>query len=320
MTSPPFDATLTPAMAEIIARVAQEIGPQPDPTALPAAEGRALSRRLAERWMSPLPAMARLEERVLTTLEGRLRCLVGVPQGDVHGTILFLHGGGWAFSSPEQHGRMALTLAQDAGAAVVIPDYRLAPEHPYPAGLNDSHAALDALATTPEVFGLPPGPVVLAGDSAGANLAVTALFKAAPVSGAIKGALLFYGVYTADFSTPSYVQFHDGPGLTTPRMKNFFNWYCPPEARNDPLVAPVLASDDQLRALPPLYLTAAGIDPLLSDSHLFVERLRALGRNDPFRVEPGVIHGSLHMVKALEATDRTLREAGQAAKAMFSAS
>lgn len=318
-----LDTALAPDMKALMDRVAAEDGPAIDPTLLPSAEGRELVKRTSRRWMEP-PIATEWSREVRVPADpgfgsAEVRCLVHRPKGATRGTILFAHGGGFAFSDPERHGRLALFMAEAAGMNVVLPDYRKSPEHPFPAGLLDCVATLKALARTPELFGLAADPIVICGDSAGGNLALTALLH--PEGGAVPevaGAVLFYGVYTADFSTPSYRRFLDGPGLTTHKMRRYWDWYVPNVAdRDNPLAAPILASDDALSALPPLYLTAAGIDPLLSDTLLLHARLKAIGRSDPLHLEPGVIHGYLQMTNSLEAARRDLKAAGEAARRMI---
>ena len=326
MTDPAdhLSARLSPEMEALTARVLAEDGPGVDATLYPAAEGRALVKTMSRRWMVPeLETAATYEVTVpMDAMVGNVpvRCVVHKPKGTLNGVILFDHGGGFAFSDPERHSRCAILLAQAAGMATVLPDYRLAPEHPYPAGLEDAVATLRAVSADPAAFGLNAGtPIVLAGDSAGANLALASLLH--PLGGRqphIAGAVLFYGVYAADFTTPSYRRFHDGPGLTTPKMRRYWDWYLPdPARRGDPLVTPIHASDAALQALPPLYLTAAGVDPLLFDTLLLAERLKAAGRNDPVHIEPGVVHGYLQMTNSLEAARKTLSDAGAAARNMI---
>jgi acetyl esterase len=317
-----LDDRLQPDMEALSARVLAEDGPAVDGTLLPAPEGRAAVAAANRRWNVELPPTTASREVTVPAdkrfASAATRAVVHLPRGPVCGAVLFLHGGGWAFCSPESHLRCALVLAEAAGMAVVLPDYRLAPEHPFPAGLNDVAATLQCLVSRPFLFGLEDGPVVVAGDSSGANLALAGLLHSTDgrVAG-VAGALLFYGVYNADFATPSYRHFFDGPGLTTPRMRRYWDWYVADAAkRADPLVAPFHASDEALKGLPPLYFTAAGIDPLLFDTLLLVKRLRALGRDDALCVEPGVVHGYLQMTVALKAARLTLAEAGRAARHM----
>lgn len=312
--------SLDPEQEALLVRVMAEDGPQPDPTLLPPAEGRALAARGNLRWNIDHPAMRDIRDvtlRVnpgLASAECRLR--VFVPPNAGAGAILFAHGGGFAFGDLVSHERCIRLLAVEAGMAVVAPDYRLAPEHPYPAGLKDVVASLRALQDTPGQLGLAAGPVLVAGDSAGANLVLAALLHEQPHRRpATQGALLFYGVYAADHDTPSHRRFAEGPGLTSAKMQRYWDWYLPDHgARRDPLAAPLHASDLALAALPPLYLMAAGIDPLLSDSHALARRLDVLGRPAPVKVVPGVVHGFLQQTIGLKAARDALAEAGVAAR------
>lgn len=292
----------TPAMRTVLERLAREDANVPDPTTLPSAEGRALAERTNTRWNVDLPALAQVRE---TTLAGR-RARILVPEHDAgRGAILFVHGGGFCFCSIDTHERAARCLAVEAAAPVVIFDYRLAPEHPCPAGLDDTRAVW------PEFAALYPGrALALAGDSAGANLALAAML--AGVDPAPATALLFYGCFGADFDTPSYTLFADGPGLTRGKMMRYFDWYAAADRRADPLVSPINASDAALTALPPLYLNAAGMDPLRSDAEGLAARLHALGRTDPFDLFEGVVHGFMQMTSVLPEANQAIAKAGAA--------
>ncbi|MBM1175036.1 alpha/beta hydrolase [Microvirga arabica] len=313
---------LSPEMDALLQRVQAEDGPQPDPTLLPAPEGRAAAASSNRRWNVDLPPMADTREyHIPADLElGSVACRtrVLVPNERIQGTLLFVHGGGFSFCSPDTHERCARVLAVESGMAVVVPDYRLAPEHPYPAGLMDVVAVLRTLTYKPSTLGLGAGPLLVSGDSAGANLALAAMIHEQRSGHRLPdGALLFYGVYSGDHTSPSHVRFAEGPGLTTAKMQRYWNWYVPNEEdRRDPLAAPMNASDDELRSLPPLWLQAAGIDPLLSDTVLLGRRLHELGRDDPVSVIPGVVHGFLQMTVSLQAARDALAAAGTAARTL----
>jgi len=311
---------LTPELAALLELIAVEDGPPVDPTLLPPVEGRALAARSNARWNVDLPAMSRVGEMfVLADAElGSAKCRVRalVPELAKAGAVLFVHGGGFAFCSPETHERCARLLARECQLPVLMPDYRLSPEHPYPAGLRDVIACLRTIAASPALFGVARGPLLVAGDSAGANLALAAMLHEQRRGRALpQGGLLFYGVYGADHETPSHRRFADGPGLTTAKMRRYWDWYLPDEARRkEPLAAPLHAADAELRSLPPLHLLAAGIDPLLSDTIALSRRLEALGRRDRVTIVPGVIHGFLQMSVSLEAARNAIAEAGAAAR------
>jgi acetyl esterase len=301
-------------MQEVLDRLAVEDAGLGDPTLLPAAEGRALAARTNRRWNVDQPAMAEVRALDVAARGGRaIRCRLLLPEAAEPGLILFVHGGGFAFCSMATHERAARLLAVEAGVAVLTFDYRLAPEDPFPAGLEDTVAVLRNLASGAE-WPVPRGPLGIGGDSAGANLALAAMLREQRAGRPLPDVgLLFYGVYDADFGRPSYLQSVDGPGLTRDKMRRYWDWYVPdPARRADPLAAPLRAEDDALAALPPLYLNAAGIDPLLSESEALHARLQVLGRDDPFTLFPGVVHGFMQMTTVLAAARTATAEAGAA--------
>ncbi|WP_142850230.1 alpha/beta hydrolase [Telmatospirillum sp. J64-1] len=320
--SPELDATLSAEMAALLEQLARELGPVPDPTLLPPAEGRAMTEEGNRRWNTDLPPMAAVSEitipadPALSSAPCRIKVLV--PPNAGSGAILFAHGGGFALCSPESHERCARVLACDSGLPVLLPDYRLAPEHPFPAGLMDVIASLRAVQERPEDFGLTPGPLLVAGDSAGANLVLAAMLHEQEQGRPLPaGGLFFYGVFAADHDTPSHRFFAQGPGLTTAKMQRYWDWYLPDHAaRDNVLASPLRADDAALAGLPPLFLLAAGIDPLLSDTLSLSARLETLGRKDPLTVVPGVIHGFLQMTHSLAAARQSLAAAGEAARQM----
>jgi acetyl esterase len=322
MSAVPDLSRLSPEMAALLARVAAETGPQVDPTTLPAAEGRALSEEGNRRWNVDLPAMAAVGEAFVAADadlgSARVRLKILVPPDADAGAVVFVHGGGFAFCSPESHERCARVLALECGLPVLLPDYRLAPEHPYPAGLMDVVATIRDAFVVSAPFGVTAGPLLLSGDSAGANLALAAmLHEAAEGRAPVAGALLFYGTYAGDFRTESYRDFENGPGLTTAKMQRYWRWYVGDrDVSADPLVCPLLAPDDALAALPPLHLMAAGVDPLLSDSIALHERLGRLGRSEALTVVPGVTHGFLQNTLDLAAAREALAAAGADARRM----
>lgn len=313
-----FSAELAPEMAALIERMAREDGPQPDPTTLPPDKGRALAEAGNRRWNVALPEMAYGQEFAVAadaSLDTQaIRCRLHVPFEPRQGLILFVHGGGFSFCSPETHERCARLLAAEAGLPVLLPDYRVAPEDPHPAGLTDIVATLRALPALADKEGFAPAPLFLAGDSAGANLALAAMIHemraGRPVEAA--GALLFYGNYDADFDSPSFRFFADGPGLTRAKMQRYWRFYVGDrDMRGDALACPVFAAEDELAGLPPLHLMAAGIDPLLSDTLALERRLAAAGRSERAEIVPGVVHGFLQMTNELPQAREALHNAGR---------
>jgi len=246
-------------------------------------------------WNVDQPAMANVRQLKL----GRDREAVLYQPFDAQpGLIFFIHGGGWSLCSLKTHERFMRYLAQTSRLAVLGVDYRLAPQHAYPAPLTDVVSAYRDLVSNHT------GPVVVAGDSAGANLALALMLHESAAGRAIPaGGLLFYGAFGLDFETPSHHLYGtDEYLLSTLQMRQFWSWYLQnARDREDPLAVPLLASDAELRRLPPLLLVAAELDPLADDSMRLKTRLDAANRNDRLHVERGVVHGFLQMTAFLAA-------------------
>ena len=146
-----------------------------------------------------------------------------------------------------------------------------------------------------------------------ANLALALILHEQQAQRTIPGyAVLFYGVYDTDFDTPSYRKFAEGPGLTRSKMQRYLNWYIGSSQPSNPLISINRTSDELLSALPPLYLCAAEIDPLCSDTENLHARLQALGRQDILYIVPGVVHGFLQMTLKLRAARDATTHAAKA--------
>lgn len=292
----------SPTMKAVLDRLAAEDAGLGDPTTMLPQHARALAELTNQRWNTDLPDM----REARTVMHAGLPARWVVPENDA-GTdaILYVHGGGWALCSAQTHEGASRRLASVCGCPVLTVDYRLAPEYPYPSGLDDLLQAWSARDVSRRWS--------LAGDSAGANLALATALRLVAAKDALPGfLLLFYGVYGADFDTESYRARADGPGLTRAKMKRYWDWYAPARVRDDPSVTPLAACDEALVALPPLYLNAAGIDPLLSDTERLAARLRRLGRVDVFDRIEGVVHGFMQMGTALPEARNAFERAGAA--------
>jgi acetyl esterase len=245
-----------------------------------------------------------------------VRCELLTPSDARPGCIVFLHGGGWAFGGLASHANLARTLARETKTRVLAVDYRLAPEHPYPAPLDDAVAAWRWALRRREEDAAFDGPLGVAGDSAGANLALALMLREGEAGRPRPDAgLLFYGVWNCDFETPSYARFGVGHGLSKAGMEKFLDWYAPggddPGAqRFDPLVSPVNASEASLAKLPPVFLNAAGMDPLLCDTLDMAKRLDAAGAVYDVHVHEGVHHGFMHITQRLSEARRAFALAG----------
>lgn len=311
--------TYTLEMQAELVRMRTLITEEVDLSRPPDAEMRALDERNNAIWNIDLPTMAAVRHVRIDAdgMHGACACdaIIYTPEKPGPGVIFYIHGGGWALMNLATHDRLMRDLSIEARMTLIGVHYRLAPENPYPAGLLDVISAFRRVLSHRAELGLPDGPVIIAGDSAGANLAMATMFheinagKALPV-----GALLFYGAYGVDFERPSYRTYAEGHRLTTAIMRQFWDWYVPTEGdRESPLAVPLRANDAQLCALPPLFLLAAEMDPLASDTDALKQRLDSIGRNDELLVEPGVIHGFIQMTAVLRAARRGVCRAALAA-------
>ena len=285
---------------------------------LSVAAARAQSEEGNRAWNQDPPALASVTELTMPEPDGPIRLRHYRPREAASlPLVIYLHGGGFVICSLDTHDRVMRLLALDSDAAVIGVDYRLAPEHPFPAPLDDCVAAVRWVRAEAGRLGIDPDRVVLAGDSAGANLALASLLdlRAAGETGGVKGAALFYGCFWRRLDTPAHARFGDGSWrLGSAEMRWFWQHYLGDTAAADPRAEP-LHSD--LSGLPPLYLTAAALDPLYDDTIELDRRLDAAGVTRQLEVYPGLVHGFMQMTPRCAAARAAVRDAGQAIRRML---
>ena len=215
--------------------------------------------------------------------------------------LLYLHGGGWTMGTLETHDGVCRRLALTANLRLIALDYRLAPEYPYPAGLEDCAAALEYLMTDGNSIGIDPCRLALAGDSAGGNLTLATLLLRKSRGGKMPAAAApIYGAFSMRDDTGSALQFGDEYHLLPAKgISRYWEWYLsrPHEAGSDPLVEPLYGD---LGGLPPMLLTAGACDPLADDSRDLASALREAGVTCRLVIWPGLTHGVLHMVRMVD--------------------
>lgn len=212
-------------------------------------------------------------------------------------TIVFFHGGGFVVGDLDTHDSIARRLCNDVGAVVVSVDYRLAPEHPFPAGVDDADAALRWVVGHLGDYGNDPTRVAVAGDSAGANLAAVAAQLATADGIVLAAQLLAYPTTDPGVTYASMTENADGYFLTRADMEWFFAHYLGVELDDprvadlaaDPRVAPLQAVS--LAGLPPAVVATAEFDPLRDEGDAYAAALTAAGVRVEHRQFPGMIHG-----------------------------
>ena len=227
--------------------------------------------------------------------------------------VMYFHGGGWVLGNLDTHDAVCRRLAAESGFVVIAVDYRLAPEHRYPAAVDDCFLATKAVAENASEFRVDGQQIMLAGDSAGGNLCMAVSLRAREEGGpAICFQTMIYPVVEPDFDTDSYNAFATGHGLTRETMQWFWRQYL-----DGSDAAPTLAhfQDATLEGLPATHVMTAEYDVLRDEGKGLADRLTAVGVPTTYRCYEGMLHGFVHFagffddgVKATEDVARLLQE------------
>ena len=290
---PPFN-TLTPAQARETMRgmVALSAGPE---------------------------AVANVENLTIPGPGGQIRLRIYTPQGDAPFPILvFFHGGGWVIGDLDTHDNLCRSLANGAGCIVVSVDYRLAPEHKFPAAVEDAYAATQWVANNAHRINGNPGLIAVGGDSAGGNLAAVVAIMARDQDGpSLKYQLLMYPpTDVSSCDTGSYRDCADGYFLTKADGEWFGAQYLNCEDdRLNPLVSPLLAPN--LSGLPPALVIVCEFDVLRDEGESYAKRLKKAGVSVKCTRYKGMIHGFLSMDGFLDQARSGIDEASAALREAF---
>lgn len=227
------------------------------------------------------------------------------PYREPRPAMLFLHGGGWTFGSSLTHRAYCELIASQSNCAVFSLDYRKAPEFPFPHALADVERAWFWLKQKREDWGWQAFPTVIAGDSAGGNLATVFCRRLRDSKQRLPAAqLLLYPVTNFAQDSPSYTKYAEGLLLTRALMTKFFRHYGDAQAATDQDQSPLLAQD--LSGLPRTYIGLAGCDILLDEGRAYAHRLKAAGVLVDLEVFPTMIHGFINLLNLPEAKSAAL--------------
>ena len=255
------------------------------------------------------PSVASVRDIVIPGQAGGIPARVYSPVPDAPGVVVYYHGGGWVLGSADQWDASVRALTVASGCDVVSVDYRLAPEHVFPAAVDDAYDALVWAAES-----LANGrPLVVAGDSAGGNLAAVSALRARDTGGpSLVFQVLVYPVTDYDLDRKSYHQY-DGTEFILNRrdMEWFWDHYAPdPAARANPYASPLRASD--LSGLPPAYIVTAEHDPLRDEGFAYADRLRAAKVPVEHRHYGTQIHAFFTFVNLIDDANKAVADAGTA--------
>lgn len=268
------------------------------------------SRRHAAPSDAQLPTVGRVKDTSIPVTDAppiavRIYWPAGFESAGELPLVLYYHGGGFALGSIDTHDWVARSICAHIEAVVVSVDYRLAPENPYPAAVDDAFAALSWAAEHAPELGADPARIAVAGDSAGGNLATVAA-QLAEIRGGphLKFQLLWYPGTTSDLSLPSVVENADGPVLSRDIMRIFGQAYLGELSETaDPTALPftVAPVNGKLDGLPPAYIATAQHDPLRDDGKIYATRLADAGVPVQLRNADTLVHGYLDFARIVPA-------------------
>lgn len=246
--------------------------------------------------------MAAVQDHTIRGPGGPLLIRAYTPPMANGAAILYFHGGGWVIGSVEDSDAHVRQLAIETGCMMLSVGYRLAPEHPFPAAIDDALAAWHWARTDRGSPVDQEGVLGIAGDSAGGNIAAGATLALRSMGAPLPAfQLLGYPVLSSAMDSASYRDQRDGPVLTAADMAWFWDRYAPDQAtRTDPRAAPLEAGD--LTGLPPTMIFTAQCDPLRDEGEAYANRLHDAGTIVSYRCYKGMVHGFYKTFSALESS------------------
>lgn len=217
--------------------------------------------------------------------------------------IIYIHGGWFIAGGYETHDAVVRKLANKTGSVIIFTDYRLAPEHPFPAGLNDCVDTVNWVTANAEELGIDPDKIGIIGDSAGGALATAASTQ---VGDQLKFQVLIYPAADNRLNSESWKTYENGPVLNKQGGIEAWNWYLPEDRANDPLAIPVLI--EKFKKTPPTLIILAEHDPLLDDGKQLSENMKKAGIPVYTSFYRDMVHGFMHMGEVLDEVQIAVNE------------
>ena len=295
----------------------------PDRTVTAMPEVRAAQERIGAFLGEGSVPLKRERDLSLPGPRGQVPCRLYLPDNSSLGAerpalLVFAHGGAFVQGSLPNWDHYLRDLVRQSGVAVLSVDYRLAPEHRFPAAFDDMAAMTRLAAREGAGFGIDPTRLAVGGDSAGACLALgAALAMRDAGETALRFQLLIYGCFSTDVDSPSWQRFGQGAGLSRASMRWAWNTYLEkPEHWQDWRAAPLLAD---LNGLPPAQLIIGSLDPLLDDNNNLVAKLKAAGVPSNLTIYEGINHGFIRYGRLIGTARRAIADCAAALKAGLAA-
>ena len=284
---------------------------------VPPEGGRAMFRALCTMLDAKDVPIGKIENRKIPGPAGEMPIRIYTPAGAAAGTLpclVYYHGGGWVIGDLETHEGACRLLANGSGCRVVSVDYRLAPEHMFPAGPEDCYAAVKWVSANAAQLGIDPSRIAVGGDSAGGNLSAVVCQMARDRGGpAIAFQLLIYPATDMALQTPARKENAVGYFLEEKTMNYFYDLYVPKGTdENNPYLSPLRAKN--FAGLPAAYVITAQYDVLRDEGRIYAEKLQAAGVKVKLVNYDGLIHGIFTMSGAISAAGPAIADAAKALK------
>ena len=290
--------------------------PGPPADQVPVEEARAAHNAETERLCGPGEPVAEVRDVAVPTAAGGLRIRAYRPHEQGGGIVAYVHGGGWMMGTLESYDTPLRALANASGALVASIDYRLAPEHRFPAAVDDTLAGIRWLAAHAGELGGDGSRLAVAGDSAGGNLAAVAALRLRDEL-PLRAQALIYPITDSALDTPSYRDFAEGHGLSAASMRRFWNLYLDGADGRHPDASPLRAQD--LTGLAPAYVLTAEEDVLRDEAEAYAAALREAGVPTELVRWPGTIHGFFRWLAVATAAREAIDAVGTALRRALAA-
>jgi acetyl esterase len=291
---------------------------RPPVSTLTPTEARQSLKALTAAMAGPPIALHHVEDRTIPGPGGAIPVRIYTPEGQApFPGLVFFHGGGWVVGDLDTHDSPCRQLAQKAGCVVVSVAYRLAPEHQFPAAVDDGYAATQWVATHAAQLGMDPQRIAVGGDSAGGNLAaVIAQMARAKGGPALVLQLLVYPAVDGTLGFPSIQENGQGYLLTQDSINYYYNHYVPAGTdRKHVLLSPIYA--ESFIGLPPAHIMTAEFDPLRDEGEAYAAKLQAAGVPVTCTRYEGMIHAFFSLDGMLDQGKKAIEEAATALRAAF---